>query len=83
MNAARGAQHPTQRLARSNRQSDSVRQRHTPKGKHAVVFLIVVVALIVAIILLAHRGTPCKLQVTNVGAGAQIEQCASTSPHTP
>jgi hypothetical protein len=74
---------PDSTIGEVDRQIDLARQRHTPKRKHVVAFLIVVVALIVAVILLAHRSTPCKLQITNVGGGAQIEQCANTSGHAP
>lgn len=60
-------------LARRRR---SVRKRH-----YGLAFLVVLLALIVIVIILDHRSTPCKLQVSGSGGGGTLEQCISASHH--
>jgi hypothetical protein len=59
------------------------RRRLPARPRH--LFLIIVAlltAVIILLITLDHRSTPCKLQILNTGAGGTIERCASNTTPT-
>lgn len=54
-----------------------LRRRHV-----ALALAALLTGLILLLIVLAHRSSPCKLQVINVGGGGTIERCAHNSMHS-
>jgi hypothetical protein len=55
-------------------------RRRLARRHVGLALLALLAALIVGLIVFAHRSTPCKLQILNVEAGGTIERCLPASP---
>jgi hypothetical protein len=55
------------------------RQVALRRGHLALALAALLTGLIILLIVLDHRSSPCKLQIINIAGGATIEQCATNS----